>query len=248
MSFPSPAREAAFDPRDHLAVALDVGSSAEAMNLVERLEGSCRWCKVGMELFYAAGPGVVGELRAKGMEVFLDLKLHDIPNTVAGAVRSAAHTGASLLTVHAMGGAAMLEAAADAVSSFPSLRLLAVTVLTSMDGEQLAGIGVDASPRDQVLRLARLAKQAGIPGLVCSSEEVRALRSELGASMDLVVPGIRPMGSPMGDQRRVASPREAMEAGASMIVVGRPIVKAKDPAAAVRGIFEEMAGAQRVGG
>ena len=234
-----------FDPRDHLAVALDVGSSAEAMSLVERLEGSCRWCKVGMELFYAAGPSVVDSLRAQGMEVFLDLKLHDIPNTVAGAVRSAAHTGASLLTVHAMGGSAMLEAASEAASSFPSLRLLAVTVLTSMDQEQMTGIGVGTSPAEQVLRLARLAKQSGIPGLVCSTEEVRALRLELGSLIDLVVPGIRPTGSPVGDQRRVASPREAIEAGASMLVVGRPIVRAADPAAAAHTVLDEIAAADR---
>ena len=231
------------DGRERLIVALDFPSSREALELVDRLEGSCRWFKVGMELFYSQGPGVEGRavvstLRERGFEVFLDLKLHDIPNTVAGAVRSLEEVGASLLTVHAGGGAAMMEAARGAVRS-RTLRLLAVTVLTSMDAEQLRGVGVRDGTMEQVLRLGRLAWTSGMDGMVCSAEEVGALRGELPEAL-LVVPGIRPQGAEVGDQRRVAGPGEALGRGASMLVVGRPITRAADPAAAARAILEEM--------
>jgi orotidine-5'-phosphate decarboxylase len=228
------------DPKDQLAVALDFPSAAEALGLVDRLEGACKWFKVGMELYYAAGNGLVETLRGRGYDIFLDLKLHDIPNTVAGAVRSVTSAGASLLTVHAGGGAAMMRAAVAAANVPGGPRLLAVTVLTSMDAAELSGVGVAASPADQVLRLARLAQGAGINGMVCSAEEVGALRAEMGLETMLVVPGIRPAGSDVGDQRRVATPETAIAQGASMLVVGRPITKAIDPGVAARAIIDEI--------
>ena len=231
---------AGLDPKDRLAVALDFPSAAEAFDLVDRLDGACQWLKVGMELYYAAGNGLVEALRGRGYSVFLDLKLHDIPNTVTGAVRSVTSAGASLLTVHAGGGAAMMRAAAAAANVPGGPRLLAVTVLTSMDAAELAEVGVAASPGNQVLLLARLAKAAGIDGMVCSAGEVEALRKVMGPETMLVVPGIRPVGSEVGDQRRVATPEAAIARGASMLVVGRPITKAIDPGAAARAILEEI--------
>jgi len=230
-------------PEDYLAVALDVPDAPAALDLVDRLDGACRWLKVGMELYYAAGNSLVEELRGRGYSIFLDLKLHDIPNTVAGAVRSATRAGASLLTVHGCGGAAMLRAAAEAAEAPGSPRLVAVTVLTSMDAGELAGVGVTATPAEQALRLARLAKASGIDGMVCSAEEVRSLRQEVGGDAILVVPGIRPSGASLDDQRRVATPADAIGRGASLLVVGRPISKAPDPATAARAVLEEIKGA-----
>jgi orotidine-5'-phosphate decarboxylase len=232
------------DPKDRLAVALDLPSEQEAMRLVDRLEGTCQWFKVGMELYYAAGNSIVQQLRDRGFNVFLDLKLHDIPNTVAGAVRSATRAGASLLTIHASGGAAMMSAAAEAASAPGSPRLLAVTVLTSMDANQLAGIGITVSPAEQVFRLARLAQASGIDGMVCSAEEVATLRKETGPNTLLVIPGIRPAGSAVEDQRRIATPAQAIAHGASMLVVGRPITRATNPAEAAHAILEEIEHAQ----
>src|SRR5438034_927332 len=174
-------------PQDRLAVALDLPNEHEAMKLVDRLGQTCQWFKVGMELYYAAGNSIVHQLRDRGFDVFLDLKLHDIPNTVAGAVRSAAQAGASLLTIHATGGAAMMNAAAEAASAPGFPRLLAVTVLTSMDANELAGIGITASPAEQVLRLAKLAQASGIDGMVCSAEEVATLRKETSPGTLLVI-------------------------------------------------------------
>jgi orotidine-5'-phosphate decarboxylase len=227
-------------PKDRLAVALDLPSEQEALKLVDRLGDTCQWFKVGMELYYAAGNSIVQQLRDRGFNVFLDLKLHDIPNTVAGAVRSATQAGASLLTIHATGGVAMMSAAAEAASAPGSPRLLAVTILTSMDAKELAGIGISASPAEQVLRLARLAQASGIDGMVCSAEEVAALRKETGPNTLLAIPGIRPTGSSMEDQKRIATPAEAIALGASMLVVGRPITRAADPAAAAQAILEEI--------
>ena len=226
--------------RDRLVVALDFPSAAEALAMVDRLEGTCRWFKVGMELYYAAGNGLIETLCGRGFEVFLDLKLHDIPNTVAGAVRSVATTGASLLTIHAGGGAAMMTAAAEAAQGPTAPRLLAVTVLTSMDAGQLKGIGVEADPAEQVARLAKLAWDSGIRGMVCSAEEVGALRGTLGSEAVLVTPGIRSAGDAVGDQKRVATAAEAIERGASMLVVGRPITRAADPAATAQKILAEI--------
>jgi orotidine-5'-phosphate decarboxylase len=239
---PTPQKD--LTPRDRLAVALDFPNEHEALKLVIRLDQSCQWFKVGMELYYAAGNGIVHQLRDRGFNVFLDLKLHDIPNTVAGAVRSATHAGASLLTIHATGGAAMMSAAAEAASAPGSPRLLAVTVLTSMDANELAGIGITASPAEQVLRLARLAQASGIDGMVCSPEEVAALRKETGPNTLLVIPGIRPTGSAIEDQKRIATPAQAITHGASMLVVGRPITRAHDPAEAAQAILKEIEHAQ----
>lgn len=227
-------------PEDYLAVALDVPDAPAALDLVDRLDGACRWLKVGMELYYAAGNSLVEKLRDRGYNLFLDLKLHDIPNTVAGAVRSATRAGANLLTVHGCGGGAMLSAAAEAARAPGSPRLIAVTVLTSMDTGDLAAVGVAATPAEQALRLARLAKANGIDGMVCSSEEVHSLRQEVGGDAVLVVPGIRPSGAALDDQRRVATPGEAIRKGASLLVVGRPITKASDPATAARAILDEI--------
>jgi orotidine-5'-phosphate decarboxylase len=230
-------------PEDRLAVALDFPSAHLALDCVDRLEGTCRWMKVGLELYCAAGNGLIDTLHQRGLEVFLDLKLHDIPNTVSGAIRSVAGAGASLLTIHAAGGEAMLRAAANTVASTPGgPRLLAVTVLTSMDAAQLAGTGVRSNPGEQVLRLARLALGCGVDGLVCSAEETPTLRHELGPDPYLVVPGIRPAGSDHADQRRVATPAEAIARGASLLVVGRPITQATCPADAARAILAEIAG------
>jgi orotidine-5'-phosphate decarboxylase len=230
--------------KGRLAVALDFPDEIEALKLVDRLNGACQWFKVGMELYYAAGNRIVHKLRDRGFNVFLDLKLHDIPNTVAGAVRSATHAGASLLTIHSTGGAAMMQAAAEAASAPGSPRLLAVTVLTSMDANELAGIGITASPAEQVLRLARLAQTSGIDGMVCSAEEVAALRKQTGPNTLLVIPGIRPAGSAIEDQKRIATPAQAIAHGASMLVVGRPITRAADPAQAAQAILQEIATAQ----
>lgn len=229
-------------PEAKLAVALDFQTAREALDLVDRLEGSCRWMKVGLELYCAAGNSLIATLRNRGLEVFLDLKLHDIPNTVAGAVRSVANLGVGLLTLHAGGGEAMLRAAAKAASENPaSPRLLAVTILTSMDAAQMKGVGLSDTPAAQVLRLGRLATDCGIDGLVCSSAETVALRHELGSKPFLLVPGIRPIGAEAGDQKRIATPREAIERGASMLVVGRPITQAKCPAEVARAILAEIA-------
>jgi orotidine-5'-phosphate decarboxylase len=242
-----PAAELATS-KDRLAVALDLPDKREAMKLVDRLGQTCQWYKVGMELYYAAGNRIVQQLRDRGFNVFLDLKLHDIPNTVAGAVRSATQAGASLLTIHASGGAAMMHAAAEAACAPGSPRLLAVTVLTSMDANQLAGIGITASPAEQVLRLAKLAQASGIDGMVCSPEEVDLLRTETGPDTLLVIPGIRPAGSAVpgvfgDDQKRIATPAQAIAHGASMLVVGRPITRAQDPAEVARAILQEIADA-----
>jgi orotidine-5'-phosphate decarboxylase len=232
---------AAPDPLDCLIVALDVPSADAAMNLVDRLQGTCRWFKVGMELYYAAGNAVIDRLLERGFKVFLDLKLHDIPNTVAGAVRSVAGTGASLLTIHAGGGEQMMRAAVQAATAPNAPQLLAVTVLTSMDAAELSAAGVAGAPAAQVLRLAQLAKTSGIAGLVCSPEEVAAVRQAMGPSARLVVPGIRPAGlAASDDQRRVATPAQAIARGASMLVVGRPVTQAADPAQAAAAILAEI--------
>lgn len=224
-----------------LIVALDVPAAAPALTLADQLRGHVRWFKVGLELYCAEGPGLVRELRRRGFSVFLDLKLHDIPNTVAGAIRSAAAIGAELLTLHAAGGPAMLRAAADAAAKLADPpQLLAVTVLTSMDAAQLAAIGIGAAPADQVRRLAAVAADSGIFGLVASAEEVAMLRS-LHPTATLVIPGIRPAGTAIGDQKRVATPAAALADGASYLVIGRPITQAADPVAATQAILEEMA-------
>ena len=242
-----PAASLPPDPRERLIVALDFPGAEPALRLIERLDGQCRWFKVGLELYLAEGEPVVRELRGRGFQVFLDLKLHDIPNTVASAVRSVSRCGASLLTVHAAGGHTMLAAAAEAAAGVPDApMLLAVTVLTSMNRGELAGIGVAVSVEEQVLRLGRMALAAGIPGLVCSPEELAGMRAELGGEPLLVVPGIRPAGSALGDQSRVATAAAAIAGGASKLVVGRPITRAENPAAAFAAMLAEVAGVHSV--
>ena len=224
-----------------LILALDVPTREAATPILHQLRGSLRWVKIGLQMFTAYGPDYVREVAGLGFSVFLDLKLHDIPNTVARAVRSVSSIGASLLTIHAEGGSAMLSAAAEAAARTPNApRLLAVTVLTSMDAAQLNGIGVPDAPAVQVMRLARLAASAGIDGLVCSPEETRMIRSQLPGDPLLVVPGIRPAGAAAGDQKRVATPASAIADGASMLVVGRPITQAANSAAAAASILAEI--------
>jgi orotidine-5'-phosphate decarboxylase len=221
-----------------LIVALDFPDAGAALSLVDRLEGSTSWFKVGLELYIAEGNSLIAELQRRGCSIFLDLKLHDIPNTVAGAVRSATRLGVNMLTVHAAGGPAMLAAAAEAAENRPAL--LAVTVLTSMDRAQMEATGIQDSPAAQVEKLATLAVACGIEGIVCSPVEVPNLRSRLGSEPLLVIPGIRPEGAATGDQRRIATPAAAIASGASYVVVGRPITRAADPGAAARAILAEM--------
>jgi orotidine-5'-phosphate decarboxylase len=229
------------DPCERIIVALDFPSAARALAFTDLLEGRCHWVKVGLELFCAAGPSIVETLRQRGLKVFLDLKLHDIPNTVAGAVRSLSSSGASLLTIHAAGGSAMMRAAADAAAlNADAPLLLAVTVLTSMDAAALAQTGGAADPEAQVLRLARLAIASGLRGLVCSPQELRLLRAEIDPATQLIVPGIRPAGSDSGDQQRIATPAAAVHDGASRLVIGRPITQAADPLAAFEAVVAEL--------
>lgn len=230
------------EARNKLIVALDVPDAAGAANLVAQLENTCHWFKVGLELFVAAGPSVLEPLVARGHSVFLDLKLHDIPNTVAGAVRSGANLGVRMMTLHAAGGPAMLSAARAALQGVHNPpELLAVTVLTSMDDVQLGATGIDRTPAHQVELLTRMGLEAGIKGFVCSPKEVAALRALTGSEGVLVVPGIRPAGSDVGDQKRIATPADALRQGASYLVVGRPITQAPDPAEAAEAILKEMA-------
>lgn len=236
---PQDSRDAA---RNRLIVALDVPDARAAELLVDRLDDTCAWFKVGLELFVAAGPAVLEPILRRGYSVFLDLKLHDIPNTVAAAVRSAAGLGARMLTVHAAGGPAMLSAAVEAAAaSINPPQLLAVTVLTSMDEAQVQAIGIEHSPAEQVELLARMGLAAGIRGFVSSAQEVRSLRTLAGPETALVIPGIRPAGGAVGDQKRVATPADALRSGASYLVVGRPITQAADPARAAEAILLEMA-------
>jgi len=228
--------------RDRLIVALDAPNAEAATELVKQLEGTCKWFKVGLELFVAAGPSFVESLVSSGHSVFLDLKFYDIPNTVAGAVRSAAKLGARLLTVPAAGGPAMLEAARMALEGVANPpQLLAVTVLTSMDDSQLTASGVERTPAKQAELLARMGLKSGIRGFVCSPEEVAALRALTGPEGVFAVPGIRPAGADHGDQKRLATPADALRNGATYLVVGRPITKAANPAHAAEAILKEMA-------
>jgi orotidine-5'-phosphate decarboxylase len=220
-----------------IIVALDYADAASALALVERLDPALCRLKVGKELFTSAGPELVRTLVARGFEVFLDLKFHDIPNTVAAACRAAAGLGVWMLNVHAAGGRRMMTAAQEALADLPKPPLLiAVTVLTSMSAEDLGEVGVAGTPADQVLRLARLTQACKLDGVVCSAQEAAMLRADLGADFRLVTPGIRPAGAEAGDQRRVMTPAEALRAGATDLVIGRPITAAADPLAALKAI------------
>lgn len=225
---------------ERVIVALDFPDAKQAFELVHRLDRLIRWFKVGLELYLAEGNLIVDDLRSQGFSVFLDLKLHDIPNTVSGAVRSASRAGVQMLTLHAGGGPAMLAAAAEAAAESPNAPLLlAVTVLTSMDAAQLRAVGVSASPAEHVLQLARAGWDSGIRGFVASAEEVSAMRHAFPEAK-LVIPGIRPAGAAVGDQKRVATPAAAIAAGADYLVIGRPITQAFDPAAAAAAILDEI--------
>ena len=222
-------------------VALDTTDLDYALGLAERLRGSVGGLKLGLEFFTAHGPEGVRAFQDLGLPIFLDLKFHDIPNTVAGAARAAAALGVGIINVHAGGGAAMMKAAGDAARSVnPNTKVIAVTVLTSLSDHDLALVGQTPSAGEQVLRLAQLTKASGLDGVVCSAHEIAALRAALGPDFLLVVPGIRPAGSAVGDQRRVMGPLEAHKAGASILVIGRPIIAAQDPAKAAREIAQSL--------
>lgn len=225
-------------PHRRIILPLDVPSALEAVDLASDLHEHVGVVKVGLQLFTATGPDVLKVGEELGLDVFLDLKLHDIPATVAKAVRAAAEHKVRFLTVHASGGPAMLRAAVEAAP--PEMTLLAVTVLTSLSGEDLYTMGLHADPGVVASQWARMARECGIRGFVCSPLEVKALRDELGPEAVLVVPGVRPAGSEVNDQARVATPKDAMEAGASYLVIGRPIIKADDRVKAARTIAEEI--------
>lgn len=224
-----------------IIVALDFASGDDAMSMVDRLGSEGGFYKVGLELYTRAGPDFVRSLTQTGRRVFLDLKLHDIPNTVVGGVRAAADLGVELLTVHCSGGRAMLEAAAEAAAG--RLAVVGVTLLTSLTAEDVEAVwgrsGVNMG--DEVLRLGALAKEAGLSGVVASGSEVARLKSELGVGFKVVTPGIRPRGGDIADQARVVTPAAAAASGSDYLVVGRPVTRAEDPAAALRAIREEAA-------
>ncbi len=233
--------------REKLIVALDIPTAEAGARLAERLQGHVGMCKVGLENFTAEGPVLTRFLTALGMMVFLDLKLHDIPNTVRAAAREAAHLGVSMFNVHGSGGRKMMEAAREGAEegarergSESPPRVLAVTVLTSLAAEDLTLLGIAGSPEQVVVRLAKLAREAGLDGVVASPREISALRKAFGPEFVIVTPGIRPATAGVNDQVRIATPASAIQAGASYLVVGRPITGAADPAAAADAIVAEM--------
>jgi len=232
--------------RDRIIVALDTTNAEQALAIARPLQTHVGWMKVGMTLYYSEGPQVVRDIRHLGFKVFVDLKLNDIPHQVEGAVRALARVGVDLITVHATGGRAMLEAAVraadEAAAKFGGKRVkvIAVTVLTSLDADDLTTFGIDRTPAEQVAALATLARDAGCDGIVCSPQEAAAMRELLGPDALIVTPGVRPTGADTGDQARVATPAEAIAAGASHLVIGRPITAASDPVQAARTILEEM--------
>ena len=226
--------------RDQLIVALDVSSAAQAQKIVTALGESVTFYKVGMQLYTAEGPGIVRDLIRAGRRVFLDLKYHDIPNTVGAAVREAGKLGVSLLTVHGSGGSKMLRAATEAArESNPALKVIAVTVLTSMDQDELNEI-MQGNLEEQVVHVAGLALKAGCHGVVSSAREVRALRTRMGNDFLVITPGVRPAGAAHGDQARVVTPAEAIAAGSTHLVVGRPITAAPNPAREAEKIIQEI--------
>lgn len=224
-----------------IIVALDYPDASQALAMAQRLNPSDVRLKVGKELFTAAGPALVESLQQLGFELFLDLKFHDIPNTVAAALKSAAGLGVWMVNVHASGGRRMLEAAANAISQVSNPPLLtAVTVLTSMGVEELGEVGITATPAEQVKRLALLAQSVGIEGVVCSAQEAQMLRQACGDDFLLVTPGIRPAGSQKDDQTRIMTPQEAQQAGVNYMVIGRPITQAAEPSAAAYHILQSL--------
>ena len=226
-----------------IVVALDFDNGKQALELVERLDPQRCRLKVGKELFTSEGPQLVESLQKKNFDVFLDLKFHDIPNTTAKAVAAAANMGVWMVNVHASGGQRMMEAAAESLQGFQQKPILiAVTVLTSMEQQDLAGIGLDVTPQQQVERLAKLTQDSGLDGVVCSAQEAQSLKQLCGSDFQLITPGIRPSFAQQGDQRRVMTPEQAMQAGVDYMVIGRPITQAKDPIEALAFIEQELLG------
>lgn len=224
-----------------LILALDIESMEEARAILKNIGSKLKWVKIGLQFFTKYGPNSVNIIAGLGYKVFLDLKLHDIPNQVASAIKSLKNLPIGLLTLHTSGGGEMMRWASDARADMgDSMQILGVTVLTSMDGAGLKSIGINATPEEQVLRLAQLGVQSGLQGLVCSPLELPLLRKQLGPDPLLVTPGIRPLGSDSNEQKRIMTPADAVIAGASYIVVGRPIIKAVNPAEALEAILIEM--------
>jgi orotidine-5'-phosphate decarboxylase len=230
--------------KSQLIVALDVPNSNRIPNLIDNLPEAIEFYKVGLELFCAEGPAALDPVRARNKKIFLDLKLHDIPRTVERAVQSASRHGVQMLTIHASGGRAMMQAAAASARE-TGLALLAVTALTSLDQNDLKDLGIARTPSDHVLNMAELALSSGVPGLVCSPHEIKSLRARFGDQPILVTPGIRLPTNTSDDQKRVGAPREAVRDGASFLVVGRPILEAKDPRAAALAMLNEIDEARR---
>lgn len=231
-------------PNPKIIVALDFPSATTALDLAETLDPEKCRLKVGKELFTRAGPQLVEALQKRGFDVFLDLKFHDIPNTTSAAVAAAADLGVWMVNVHASGGEKMMLACRERLESFGADRplLIAVTVLTSMGAEDLAGIGVQDAPEVQVSRLATLTRNCGLDGVVCSAQEAPELKTELGSDFRLVTPGIRPLSADKGDQQRIMTPRDALMAGSDYLVIGRPITRADDPLAALEAVHSEVVG------
>lgn len=238
----------AAEAADKIIVALDC-SRERALELADAFANTGVWVKVGMTLYYAEGPSIVTAMRERGLKVFLDLKVHDIPFQVQGAVRSASLTGADLISIHGLGSSAMVAAARAGAEEAAQLRgdkrtqLVAISVLTSMDESSLREIGIEATVEDQVARLAQLSCTAGADGIVCSPQEAAKMRNLLGPDALIVTPGVRPAGSDLGDQRRVATPADALAAGASKLVIGRPITGATNPAEMLTSVLQELKGA-----
>ena len=231
-------------PADRILVALDTTDAAQALALAEGVKGAVGGVKLGKEFFTSNGPDGVRKVSAAGLPVFLDLKFHDIPNTVAGAVRAAAPLAPFMLNVHASGGRAMMEAAVkaadEAAQGGPRPIMLAVTVLTSLSEEDLIEIGINNETKAQVAKLAKLAQESGMDGVVCSAHEIKVIRSVCGPDFKLVVPGIRPEWSAKGDQKRIVTPRDAVSLGADYLVIGRPITQSDDPIQAAKRIADEL--------
>jgi orotidine-5'-phosphate decarboxylase len=223
-------------------VALDYDNQADALAFVDRIDPSSCRLKVGKEMFTLFGPDFVKELHKRGFSVFLDLKFHDIPNTCSKAVRAAAELGVWMVNVHASGGERMMAAAREILEPYGKDRplLIGVTVLTSMEQSDLAGIGLDVAPQEQVIRLAALTKDSGLDGVVCSAQEATMLKKELGKEFKLVTPGIRPTGSAVGDQKRIMTPSDAIYAGSDYLVIGRPITQAENPAQVLTAINQDL--------
>lgn len=234
------------DPKDKLIIALDVDTKEKALALVNKLKDEVRFFKIGLELFSSCGPSIVEDVARKGCRIFLDLKYHDIPNTVSKSAISIARLGVFMFNVHALGGYDMMKRAAEAVRQEADRlktarpKVIAVTILTSIDEMALKKVGISDTMKLEVLKLARLAKDAGLDGVVASPSEVKLIREALGEEFLIVVPGVRPYWAAADDQKRIATPKEAFSDGASFIVIGRPVIEAKDQVGAVKKILEEI--------